>query len=135
MTNRKIRVLIAKPGLDGHDRGAKVVATGYADIGLDVDMGSLFQTPEEAAKQAVENDVHVLGVSSLAAGHKTLVPAVIEELKKLGRDDIMVICGGVIPAQDYQYLYDAGAVAIFGPGTSVAAAGKKILEILIEAFK
>ncbi|GAB1450563.1 methylmalonyl-CoA mutase [Draconibacterium sp.] len=135
MQGRQPRIMVAKMGQDGHDRGAKVVATGYADIGFDVDMGPLFQTPEEAAKQAVENDVHVLGVSSLAAGHKTLVPAVIEELKKLGRDDIMVICGGVIPAQDYQYLYDAGAVAIFGPGTSVAAAGKKILEVLIEAFK
>lgn len=135
MQGRQPRIMVAKMGQDGHDRGAKVVATGYADIGFDVDMGPLFQTPEEAAKQAVENDVHVLGVSSLAAGHKTLVPAVIEELKKLGRDDIMVICGGVIPAQDYQFLYDAGAVAIFGPGTSVAAAGKKILEVLIEAFK
>lgn len=132
---RQPRIMVAKMGQDGHDRGAKVVATGYADIGFDVDMGPLFQTPEEAAKQAVENDVHVLGVSSLAAGHKTLVPAVIAELKKLGRDDIMVICGGVIPAQDYKYLYDAGAVAIFGPGSSVAAAGKKILEILIEAYK
>jgi methylmalonyl-CoA mutase len=135
LQGRQPRIMVAKMGQDGHDRGAKVVATGYADIGFDVDMGPLFQTPEEAAKQAVENDVHVLGVSSLAAGHKTLVPAVIEELKKLGRDDIMVIVGGVIPAQDYQYLYDAGAVAIFGPGTSVAAAGKKILEILIEAYK
>ncbi len=135
MEGRQPRIMIAKMGQDGHDRGAKVVATGYADLGFDVDMGPLFQTPEEAAKQAVENDVHVVGVSSLAAGHKTLVPAIIEELKKLGRDDIMVICGGVIPAQDYQYLYDAGAVAIFGPGTSVAAAGKKILEVLIEAFK
>jgi len=135
MEGRQPRIMIAKMGQDGHDRGAKVVATGYADIGFDVDMGPLFQTPEEAAKQAVENDVHVVGVSSLAAGHKTLVPAIIEELKKLGRDDIMVICGGVIPAQDYQYLYDAGAVAIFGPGTSVAGAGKKILEILIEAYK
>ena len=135
MEGRQPRIMIAKMGQDGHDRGAKVVATGYADIGFDVDMGPLFQTPEESAKQAVENDVHVIGVSSLAAGHKTLVPAIIEELKKLGRDDIMVICGGVIPAQDYQYLYDAGAVAIFGPGTSVAAAGKKILEILIEAYK
>ncbi len=131
LEGRQPRIMIAKMGQDGHDRGAKVVATGYADLGFDVDMGPLFQTPEEAAKQAVENDVHVLGVSSLAAGHKTLVPAVIEELKKLGRDDIMVIVGGVIPAQDYQYLYDAGAVAIFGPGTSVAAAGKKILEILL----
>ena len=135
MEGRQPRIMIAKMGQDGHDRGAKVVATGYADLGFDVDMGPLFQTPEESAKQAVENDVHVVGVSSLAAGHKTLVPAIIEELKKLGRDDIMVICGGVIPHQDYQYLYDAGAVAIFGPGTSVAAAGKKILEILIEAYK
>ncbi|MBT3383688.1 MAG: methylmalonyl-CoA mutase [Prolixibacteraceae bacterium] len=135
MEGRQPRIMVAKMGQDGHDRGAKVVATGYADLGFDVDMGPLFQTPEEAAKQAVENDVHVLGVSSLAAGHKTLVPAVIAELKKLGRDDIMVICGGVIPAQDYKYLYDAGAVAIFGPGSSVAAAGKKILEVLIEAFK
>ncbi len=131
LEGRQPRIMIAKMGQDGHDRGAKVVATGYADLGFDVDMGPLFQTPEEAAKQAVENDVHVLGVSSLAAGHKTLVPAVIEELKKLGREDIMVIVGGVIPSQDYQYLYDAGAVAIFGPGTSVAAAGKKILEILL----
>ena len=135
MEGRQPRIMIAKMGQDGHDRGAKVVATGYADLGFDVDMGPLFQTPEESAKQAVENDVHVVGVSSLAAGHKTLVPAIIEELKKLGRDDIMVICGGVIPHQDYQFLYDAGAVAIFGPGTSVAAAGKKILEILIEAYK
>lgn len=131
LEGRQPRIMIAKMGQDGHDRGAKVVATGYADLGFDVDMGPLFQTPEEAARQAVENDVHVLGVSSLAAGHKTLVPAVIEELKKLGREDIMVIVGGVIPAQDYQYLYDAGAVAIFGPGSSVAAAGKKILEILL----
>ncbi|GET26925.1 methylmalonyl-CoA mutase [Prolixibacter sp. NT017] len=130
---RQPRIMIAKMGQDGHDRGAKVVATGYADLGFDVDMGPLFQTPEEAAKQAVENDVHVLGVSSLAAGHKTLVPAVIEELKKLGREDIMVIAGGVIPSQDYQYLYDAGVVAIFGPGTSVTTAGKKIMEILLAA--
>ena len=135
MEGRQPRIMVAKMGQDGHDRGAKVVATGYADLGFDVDVGPLFQTPEEAAKQAVENDVHVLGVSSLAAGHKTLVPAVIEELKKLGRDDIMVIVGGVIPAQDYQFLYDAGAVAVFGPGTSVAAAGKMILGILIEAYK
>lgn len=130
---RQPRIMIAKMGQDGHDRGAKVVATGYADLGFDVDMGPLFQTPAEAAKQAVENDVHVLGVSSLAAGHKTLIPAVMEELKKLGRDDIMVIAGGVIPAQDYQFLYDAGVVAIFGPGTSVAFAGKKIMEILVAA--
>ncbi|MDP4183978.1 MAG: methylmalonyl-CoA mutase [Bacteroidota bacterium] len=134
VAGRQPRIMIAKMGQDGHDRGAKVVATGYADLGFDVDMGPLFQTPEEAAKQAVENDVHVLGVSSLAAGHKTLVPAVIAELKKLGREDIMVIAGGVIPAQDYQYLYDAGVVAIFGPGSSVSAAGKKILEILLEAY-
>ena len=130
---RQPRIMIAKMGQDGHDRGAKVVATGYADLGFDVDMGPLFQTPAEAAKQAVENDVHVLGVSSLAAGHKTLIPSVMEELKKLGREDIMVIAGGVIPAQDYQFLYDAGVVAIFGPGTSVASAGKKIREILVAA--
>ncbi len=130
---RQPRIMVAKMGQDGHDRGAKVVATGYADLGFDVDMGPLFQTPEEAAKQAVENDVHVLGISSLAAGHKTLIPAVIDEMKRLGREDIMVIAGGVIPSQDYQFLYDAGVVAIFGPGTSVAAAGKKIMEILIAA--
>ena len=135
LEGRQPRIMIAKMGQDGHDRGAKVVATGYADLGFDVDMGPLFQTPEEAAKQAVENDVHVMGVSSLAAGHKTLVPAVIAELKKLGREDIMVIAGGVIPAQDYQYLYDAGVVAIFGPGTSVSAAGKKILEVLLAAHE
>ena len=130
---RQPRIMVAKMGQDGHDRGAKVVATGYADLGFDVDMGPLFQTPEEAARQAVENDVHVLGVSSLAAGHKTLIPSVIAELKKLGREDIMVIAGGVIPAQDYQFLYDAGVVAIFGPGTSVVTAGKKIMEILLAA--
>src|SRR5690554_5467668 len=128
---RRPRIMIAKMGQDGHDRGAKVVATGYADVGFDVDMGPLFQTPAEAAKQAVENDVHVLGVSSLAAGHKTLVPQVIEELKKYGREDIMVIVGGVIPAQDYQYLFDAGAVAVFGPGTKISEAAIKILEVLI----
>lgn len=129
---RRPRIMIAKMGQDGHDRGAKVVATGYADVGFDVDIGPLFQTPAEAAKQAVENDVHILGVSSLAAGHKTLVPQVIEELKKHGREDIMVIVGGVIPAQDYQYLFDAGAVAVFGPGTKISEAAIKILEILIE---
>ena len=134
MEERQPRIKIVKMGQDGHDRGAKVVATGYADIGFDVDLGPLFQTPEEAAKQAAENDVHVLGVSSLAAGHKTLVPAVIEELKKLGRDDIMVVVGGVIPVQDYQFLYDAGAVAIFGPGTRITAAAVKILELLIKAY-
>ncbi len=128
---RRPRIMIAKMGQDGHDRGAKVVSTGYADIGFDVDIGPLFQTPAEAAKQAVENDVHVLGVSSLAAGHKTLVPQVIEELKKLGREDIMVIVGGVIPHQDYQFLYDAGVVGIFGPGTSVSEAAIQILEILL----
>ena len=117
---RRPRIMIAKMGQDGHDRGAKVVATGYADVGFDVDIGPLFQTPAEAAKQAVENDVHILGVSSLAAGHKTLVPAVIAELKKYGREDIMVIVGGVIPHQDYQYLFDAGAVAVFGPGTKIS---------------
>jgi len=127
---RRPRIMIAKMGQDGHDRGAKVVATGYADVGFDVDMGPLFQTPAEAAKQAVENDVHVLGVSSLAAGHKTLVPQVIEELKKYGREDIMVIVGGVIPAQDYQYLFDAGAVAVFGPGTKIAEAAITILNVL-----
>ena len=128
---RQPRIMIAKLGQDGHDRGAKVVATGYADIGFDVDMGPLFQTPAEAAKQAVENDVHVVGVSSLAAGHKTLVPQIIEELKKLGREDIVVIVGGVIPHQDYDDLYKAGAAAIFGPGTPIATAAIKILEILL----
>ena len=129
---RQPRIMIAKLGQDGHDRGAKVVATGYADIGFDVDMGPLFQTPAEAAKQAVENDVHVVGVSSLAAGHLTLVPQIIEELKKLGREDIIVIVGGVIPAQDYDQLYRDGAAAIFGPGSKVSAAAIKMLEILNE---
>lgn len=135
LAGRQPRIMIAKMGQDGHDRGAKVVATGYADIGFDVDMGPLFQTPGEAAKQAVENDVHVLGVSSLAAGHKTLVPQVMDELKKLGREDIMVIAGGVIPAQDYDYLYNAGVVAIFGPGTSVPYAAKRILEVLLKSIE
>tara|TARA_R110000796_G_scaffold252631_1_gene389246 strand:- start:130862 stop:133027 length:2166 start_codon:yes stop_codon:yes gene_type:complete len=129
---RRPRIMIAKMGQDGHDRGAKVVATSYADLGFDVDIGPLFQTPSEAAKQAVENDVHILGVSSLAAGHKTLVPQVINELKKYGREDIMVIVGGVIPKQDYQYLFDAGAVAVFGPGTKISDAAIQILEILID---
>ncbi len=129
---RRPRIMIAKMGQDGHDRGAKVVATGYADVGFDVDIGPLFQTPAEAAKQAVENDVHILGVSSLAAGHKTLVPQVIDELKKHGREDIMVIVGGVIPAQDYQFLFDAGAVAVFGPGTKISDAAISILEVLLE---
>ena len=128
---RRPRIMIAKMGQDGHDRGAKVVATGYADCGFDVDMGPLFQTPAEAAREAVENDVHILGVSSLAAGHKTLVPQVIEELKKLGREDIIVIAGGVIPPQDYDFLYKAGVAAIFGPGTSVAKAACQIMELLL----
>ncbi|WP_306353055.1 methylmalonyl-CoA mutase [Flavobacterium sp. '19STA2R22 D10 B1'] len=135
LEGRRPRIMIAKMGQDGHDRGAKVVATGYADVGFDVDIGPLFQTPAEAAKQAVENDVHILGVSSLAAGHKTLVPQVIEELKKYGREDIMVIVGGVIPAQDYQYLFDSGAVAVFGPGTKISEAAIKILDILIDSFE
>jgi methylmalonyl-CoA mutase len=129
---RRPRIMVAKMGQDGHDRGAKVVATSFADLGFDVDMGPLFQTPKEAAKQAVENDVHILGVSSLAAGHKTLVPAVLAELKALGRADILVIVGGVIPAQDYQFLYDQGVAGIFGPGTKIAEAATAILEILIE---
>ena len=128
---RRPRIMIAKMGQDGHDRGAKVVATSYADLGFDVDIGPLFQTPAEAAKQAIENDVHILGVSSLAAGHKTLVPQVIDELKKYGRQDIMVIVGGVIPPQDYQFLFDAGAVAVFGPGTKISEGAISILEILL----
>ena len=135
MTGRRPRIMIAKMGQDGHDRGAKVVATGYADLGFDVDMGPLFQTPEETAKQAVENDGHVVGVSSLAAGHKTLVPAVIAELKKLGREDILVYVGGVIPHQDYQFLFDAGAIAVFGPGTKVSKSAIQVLEILIDLAK
>lgn len=131
-TGRRPRILIAKLGQDGHDRGAKVVATGYADIGFDVDLGPLFQTPKEAAKDAADNDVHFLAVSSLAGGHKTLIPQVIEELKKLGREDIMVIAGGVIPVQDYDYLYDNGVVAIFGPGTSIPKAANVVLEMLID---
>ena len=119
-------------GQDGHDRGAKVVSTGYADVGFDVDIGPLFQTPQEVAKQAVENDVHILGVSSLAAGHKTLVPQVIQELKKYDRDDIMVVVGGVIPKQDYDFLFEAGAVAVFGPGTKISEAAIQILEILLD---
>lgn len=131
---RRPRIMIAKMGQDGHDRGAKVVATAYADMGFDVDVGPLFQTPEETAQQAVENDVHVVGMSSLAAGHKTLLPQLIEELKKLGREDIIVICGGVIPAQDYDFLYEHGASAIFGPGTKIPAAGIKIMELVKERF-
>lgn len=135
LEGRRPRIMVAKMGQDGHDRGAKVVSTGFADIGFDVDIGPLFQTPEEAAKQAVENDVHILGVSSLAAGHKTLVPQVIEELKKLGREDIMVIVGGVIPPQDYDFLYKAGVLAIFGPGSVISDAGIKLLELLIDMRK
>ena len=124
--------MIAKMGQDGHDRGAKVVSTGYADVGFDVDVGPLFQTPEESARQAVENDVHILGVSSLAAGHKTLVPQLIEELKKLGRGDIMVVAGGVIPPKDYDFLYKAGVAGVFGPGTVISKSAKEILEKLLE---
>ncbi len=127
---RRPRIMIAKMGQDGHDRGAKVVATAYADMGFDVDMGPLFQTPEEAAQDAVDNDVHVVGMSSLAAGHKTLLPQLVEELKKRGREDIMVIAGGVIPAQDYQFLRDHGAAAIFGPGSVIPVCAKEILELL-----
>ena len=134
LEGRQPRIMVAKMGQDGHDRGAKVVSTGYADIGFDVDIGPLFQTPAEAARQAAENDVHVLGVSSLAGGHKTLVPQVIEELKKIGREDIMVVAGGVIPTQDYEFLYRSGVVAIFGPGTSVAGTASKILELLIHSI-
>ena len=133
LEGRRPRIMIAKLGQDGHDRGAKVVATGYADLGFDVDIGPLFQTPLEATKQAVENDVHILGISSLAAGHKTLVPQVVAELKKHGREDIMVIVGGVIPAQDYQFLFDAGAVGIFGPGTKIAQAAIDLITILIDS--
>ncbi len=129
---RRPRIMIAKMGQDGHDRGAKVVCTAYADIGFDVDIGPLFQTPYEAAQQAVENDVHILGISSLAGSHKTLIPQVIEKLKKLQREDIMVIAGGVIPAQDYDFLYKAGVIGIFGPGSSISVAAQKILEILLE---
>ncbi len=129
---RRPRIFIAKMGQDGHDRGAKVVATGYADCGFDVDMGPLFQTPAEAAREAVENDVHIVGVSSLAAGHKTLIPQLMDELKKLGREDIMVIAGGVIPAQDYDFLYKAGVAAIFGPGTSVAKSAVEMMKILVD---
>ena len=133
LEGRRPRIMVAKMGQDGHDRGAKVVATGYADMGFDVDMGPLFQTPAEAAKQAVENDVHIVGASSLAAGHKTLLPQLIEELKKLGREDIMVVAGGVIPAQDYQYLFDAGVAAVFGPGTPVSTSAIKMMELLLAA--
>lgn len=132
LVGRRPRILVAKLGQDGHDRGAKVIATSFADMGFDVDIGPLFQTPDEAAKQAVENDVHIVGVSSLAAGHKTLVPQLIEELKKYGRDDIMVVVGGVIPPQDYEFLYNVGVSEIFGPGTIIPQAAKKILQKLLD---
>jgi methylmalonyl-CoA mutase len=135
LEGRRPRLMVAKMGQDGHDRGAKVIATSFADIGFDVDIGPLFQTPKEAAKQAVENDVHVLGVSSLAAGHKTLVPQVIEELKQLGRPDIMVVAGGVIPAQDYDFLYDAGVFGIFGPGTKISKSAQNIVSLLIQSIE
>ncbi len=135
LAGRRPRIMVAKMGQDGHDRGAKVISTSFADLGFDVDIGPLFQTPEEAARQAVENDVHILGVSSLAGGHKTLVPQVLDELEKLGRDDIMVIVGGVVPEQDYEYLYDKGVVGIFGPGTVISLAAQQILEILIDSQK
>ena len=127
---RRPRLLVAKLGQDGHDRGAKVIATAFADLGFDVDIGPLFQTPEEAARQAIENDVHVVGVSSQAAGHMTLVPALIEALKRAGRDDILVVCGGVIPPQDYEFLRQAGVAAIFGPGTNIPSAADEILHLI-----
>jgi len=133
LEGRRPRIMIAKMGQDGHDRGAKVVATGYADVGFDVDIGPLFQTPKEAAQQAIENDVHILGISSLAAGHKTLVPQVIAQMKEFGREDIMVIVGGVIPAQDYQFLFDAGVLAVYGPGTRISDAAIEMLTILIDS--
>jgi methylmalonyl-CoA mutase len=133
LEGRRPRIMIAKMGQDGHDRGAKVIATSFADIGFDVDIGPLFQTPAEAAKQAIENDVHILGVSSLAAGHKTLVPSVIAELGKMGRSDIMVVAGGVIPQQDYDFLFKAGVFGVFGPGTKISKAAQEILELLIKS--
>jgi len=132
LDGRRPRIMVAKLGQDGHDRGAKVIATSFADLGFDVDIGPLFQTPDEAALQAAENDVHILGISSLAAGHKTLVPHTIEALKKLGRDDIMLVVGGVIPQQDYEFLYDAGVTGIFGPGTVISIAAQEILDLLIK---
>jgi methylmalonyl-CoA mutase len=135
LAGRRPRILVAKLGQDGHDRGAKVIATSFADLGFDVDVGPLFQTPAEAAMMAAENDVHILGVSSLAAGHKTLVPQVMKELEKLGRSDILVVCGGVIPRQDYEFLYNAGVVGIYGPGTVISKAAIEILELMIEAYR
>ena len=135
LDGRRPRIMIAKLGQDGHDRGAKVIASSFADLGFDVDIGPLFQTPAEAARQAAENDVHILGISSLAAGHKSLVPSTIEELRKIGREDILVVVGGVIPPQDYQYLYDRGVVAVFGPGTVISQAATELLTILIEKIE
>lgn len=132
LKGRRPRIMIAKLGQDGHDRGAKIIATSFADIGFDVDIGPLFQTPKEAVQQAAENDVHILGISSLAAGHKTLVPEVIAELNEIGRGDIITIVGGVIPPQDYQYLFDAGVLGVFGPGTVISEAAIQILNVLIE---
>lgn len=135
LEGRRPRIMIAKLGQDGHDRGAKIIATSFADLGFDVDMGPLFQTPEEAARQAAENDVHILGISSLAAGHKTLVPNTINALKSIGRDDIIVIVGGVIPPQDYQFLFDHGVAAVFGPGTIIAEAASEILRLMIKSLE
>ena len=135
LEGRRPRIMVAKMGQDGHDRGAKVISTSFADMGFDVDIGPLFQTPKEVATQAVENDVHILGVSSLAAGHKTIIPQVISELKGLGREDILVIAGGVIPQQDYDFLNGAGVAGIFGPGTVISEAAAHILELLIESHR
>jgi len=132
IAGRRPRIMVAKMGQDGHDRGAKVIATSFADLGFDVDVGPLFQTPKEAARQAVENDVHILGISSLAGGHKTLVPEVIDALREFGRDDILVIVGGVIPHQDYDFLYDRGVTGVFGPGTVISEAAAQILDVMIE---
>ena len=134
LEGRRPRILVAKIGQDGHDRGAKVISTGFADLGFDVDIGPLFQTPQEVAMQAAENDVHIVGISSLAAGHKTLVPATIQALKEIGRDDIMVIAGGVIPPGDYEFLYQAGVKAVFGPGTPIPKAASELLSKLIETL-
>ena len=133
-SGRRPRIMIAKMGQDGHDRGAKIVATSFADIGFDVDIGPLFQTPKEAAKQAAENDVHIIGISSLAAGHKTLVPEVIQELKAINRSDIMVIVGGVIPKKDYDFLFEQGVAAIFGPGTNIPLAAQEIVTIMLDGI-
>jgi methylmalonyl-CoA mutase len=129
---RRPRILVAKMGQDGHDRGAKVIATSFADLGFDVDIGPLFQTPDEVAMQAAENDVHIVGISSLAGGHKTLIPALIKSLQKIGREDILVVAGGVIPTQDYEFLYSSGVTFIFGPGTVVATAAKQILQKMLK---